>query len=180
LSPEQITGASPTIESDIYSLGVVMYELLTGRPPFIANDVNQLLAMHRDINPNDPMNLNPEIPEELSQITLRALSKDLRRRFRSATQFRSAIFSIRQSLTLRTISQSMAVTNPKASTVSQPMEQSEKPLIYRDALNAEQSLKTQKPMGFDWVTILIAFLATLAVAGLVPFWIYIYFNIPGK
>lgn len=180
LSPEQTVGMPPTIQSDIYSLGVVLYELLTGRPPFIANDVTQLLSMHRDVQPTDPRILNPEISEELSQIVLKTLSKDYKKRFKSATQLRNALFSIRQSLTLRTISQSMAVSPPKPSSISQPIEVDEKSTIYHDTVTAHHALQSKKQSAFDWVTILIAFLATIAVAGLVPFWIYIYFNIPGK
>lgn len=179
LSPEQTTGQPPTAASDIYSIGVVLYELITGRPPFIANDIQQLMAMHRDTPPSDPRNFNGDITEELSQILLKALSKDPRKRYKSVTQMRNALFSVRQSLSMRTISQSAIANNLNTSTES-VSQVSSSPQQKKPGSPSEQLVAPKPQTVFDWVTILIAFLATLAVAGLIPFWIYIYFNIPGK
>lgn len=77
VSPEQLRGETAgTARSDLFSLGVVFYEILTGRRPFRGANVNQLLARIANEPPAAPSKLNPEIPEELSDTILRMLHKN--------------------------------------------------------------------------------------------------------
>jgi hypothetical protein len=79
-SPEQAEGRPLDERSDIYSLGVVMFEMVTGRRPFIGRSVGEVLELHRKGIPPDPSVLRPEIPEPLSRLILDCLEKDAVRR----------------------------------------------------------------------------------------------------
>jgi ATP/maltotriose-dependent transcriptional regulator MalT len=83
-SPEQITGASIDHRSDLYSLGVILYAMLTGRRPFNAKDMAGYLAMHRDQPPRSPREFDPDCPPHLEEICLRLLAKAPRDRLQSA------------------------------------------------------------------------------------------------
>lgn len=73
ISPEQARGEAVDARSDIYSLGVVMYEMLTGKLPFDGESVAEVAVKHFTVAPEAPTALNPEIPPELEEITMRAL-----------------------------------------------------------------------------------------------------------
>ncbi len=89
MAPEQVAGAAHRIDgrTDIYSLGVVLYEMLCGHLPFRASDTRELLRQVRDDEPQPPRQLRPEIPPELERACLKSLAKRLQDRYTTAADF---------------------------------------------------------------------------------------------
>jgi serine/threonine protein kinase len=91
-SPEQALGAKDLDQrADIYSLGVVMFELLTGRVPFKGDNAQQTLQMHINTPPPRPSELNPAISEDVEEVILRALAKKPAERFQTIREMKDAI-----------------------------------------------------------------------------------------
>ena len=89
MAPEQWDG-HPVPATDQYALAVMIYELLTGYPPFIANNNHQMWHLHYHVSPQPPSAINPTIPQELDAVLLRALSKNSDERYRSVAAFARA------------------------------------------------------------------------------------------
>jgi serine/threonine-protein kinase len=89
MSPEQVNSETATSQSDLYSLGVTMYELLTGKPPFTAKGLSQLVMMIRCEEPTPVRVRRPEIPEPLEAIVKRAMEKSLEWRYQDCTEMLS-------------------------------------------------------------------------------------------
>ena len=91
VAPEQVKGSPPDGRSDLYSLGVLMYEMLTGRTPFKGESVAAIIDGHLHEVPEEPHAINPGISTELSQIVMKCLEKDPGKRFQSAAELREAL-----------------------------------------------------------------------------------------
>jgi len=88
MSPEQCEGKGLIDHrSDVYSLGVVMYELVTGRVPFPGDGFGEILVAHLTRQPDAPSKLNPAIPPEIEALVLHAIEKDKNRRFQTMEEF---------------------------------------------------------------------------------------------
>jgi eukaryotic-like serine/threonine-protein kinase len=85
ISPEQAAGKTPTKRSDFYSLGCLLYSLLTGRPPFTANNLVELIHKHCFVMPERPAHFSPDLPEEIDGLVMRLLAKDPQARPGSGT-----------------------------------------------------------------------------------------------
>lgn len=88
MAPEQIMGKS-RLASDVWALGVILYALSTGFLPFYDDNEKQLMDIILEANPENPRNLEPEMPEELEKIILKCLQKDWNQRYRDATELRN-------------------------------------------------------------------------------------------
>ena len=91
LSPEQARGERVDARSDLYSTGCLLYELLTGRPPFLGDSPVAIAYQHVRENPVPPSQLDPEIPAWADSIVLRAMAKDPADRYQSAADMRTDI-----------------------------------------------------------------------------------------
>jgi serine/threonine-protein kinase len=91
LSPEQAQGLSVDSRSDLYSTGVVLFELLTRRPPFVADAPVAVAFAHVNEPPPVPSSLDPTLPAQLDPIVARALAKDPAQRYQTAVEFRADV-----------------------------------------------------------------------------------------
>jgi serine/threonine-protein kinase len=91
ISPEQISGEPADARSDLYAVGITLYEMITGRLPIEGVSYPQIIANHLQHIPVPPSSINPQVPEALSAAVMKALAKDKRERWQSATEFRSAL-----------------------------------------------------------------------------------------
>lgn len=91
MSPEQIKGEQPDRRTDIYSLGVTLFEMVGGRPPFEANSAMTLMMMHINDPVPNPKKLNPNVPDSLVAIINKALAKDPNDRYQTAAQMAAAL-----------------------------------------------------------------------------------------
>lgn len=94
MAPEQWAGGAVDARTDVYACGVVLYELVTGRLPFVAANTFLLPMLQRDEAPDPPHFLNPSVPESLAAVILRALLPSPAARYQSAAQMRDALEAV--------------------------------------------------------------------------------------
>jgi serine/threonine-protein kinase len=93
-SPEITSSHGPDVRSDLYSLGVTLYETLSGHPPFYSPRVDELLRMHREDRPQDLRMLASDVPGEVAKLVQQLLSKDPLRRPQSAADLADELINL--------------------------------------------------------------------------------------
>ena len=172
-SPEQAVGEAPSPSSDVYSLGIVLYEILTGALPFNAPTSDELARMHLEEQPIPISEYVPDIPPALEEIVMKVLSKEPSARYRTADQLGRVLLKFGTQREA-TPAPALALTPEAVTTYQQPepipayepVQSTPRPAYPPSASSSFEA---------DWATIGLALLALISVGGLIPFWIYIYF-----
>jgi serine/threonine-protein kinase len=161
----------------------VMYEMLTGRPPFSAPTAEELARAHRDDPVPAPRKYNPAIPAQLEQVLLKVLSKEPSQRYRTADQLGRVLVTIAEQSGTATsfhapVDEQELSTPDRAPANSSPNKQS--PSAYEtQSVSSPTPVLPRRPteatIQIDWLTWILALLAFLAVGGLIPFCLWVYY-----
>ena len=113
-SPEQAQGKAIDPRSDVYSLGVVLYELVAGKPPFTGDNPVAIAYQHVQEAPTPPSRLNPDVPPAFEAIVMHALAKDANQRYASANDLRNDLLRFREGQSVQAETVMMAAAAPPA------------------------------------------------------------------
>lgn len=189
-APEQAAGELPTPASDVYSLGVVLYEVLSGTPPFTASTADELARLHISARPIPIREYIPDIPVALEEIVMKVLSKEPAARYRTADQLGRVlqrfgtqpdpqpapappVITLNPEVAERIATQGRTPTpqpQPAPAPVYQPQYTPPTPPQPAYAYPADAAPEEE----IDWVSVGLGLLAVLAVGGLIPFWLMVY------
>jgi serine/threonine-protein kinase len=194
-SPEQAAGEAPTPASDVYAIGVVVYEMLAGRLPFVASTQQALAMMHLRDEPPRLTLFNPSIPETLERIVHKVMAKEPSARYRTADQLGRILISYRERGLEATGTQAAAAPTgltppqgvprtppadphpaevlPEAPTVYRQPERGAVPVAAAAHSGEAEPEERYAGEGLDWVAVTLGFLAFVSAAGLIPFWAYV-------
>ena len=158
-SPEQAAGSAPSPASDVYSLGIILFEMLTGSLPFTSSTASELAQMHLETTPPAIGEILPDISAGLEQIIAKVLSKEPAKRYRTADQ-------------LGRVLQKFGAGQPRTKLV--PIVTPE-PKKEKKVTIPSENTEEETSLNIDWISVGLGLMALLMVGGLVPFWVWIYF-----
>jgi eukaryotic-like serine/threonine-protein kinase len=166
ISPEQARGESADARSDLYALGCVLYELLTGRPPFVGESLVSVAVSHVREMATPPSALDPAIPRDLDSIVLKALAKDRMERYQSAYEMRADLERCAAGLPVS--AEATASTQLiGAGGYGETAMYDQAPAAYDDVIDDYDEDDGKK--GMSWGALILAALAVIGVAALIGY-----------
>jgi serine/threonine protein kinase len=177
-APEQAQGEAPSPASDVYSLGVVLYEVLSGTPPFTASTPDELARLHISARPIPIREYIPDIPRALEEIVMKVLSKEPAARYRTADQLGRVLQKFGTQANLPAPAPAPQVSNkPPIQERSSTVRAESVATRYVTPKLAPAEVPELDPVvdDIDWVSVGLGMLAVVVVGGLIPFWMMIYF-----
>ncbi len=165
-SPEQAKGESVDARSDLYSAGIVLFELLTGKVPFFGDTAVAVAYQHVSEPPKAPSSLNPAVSRSLDRVVLHALAKDRAKRYQSAAEFREVLQAAQSGRLPKHISADDAVADLFGAPSSGL---SESELALRQLAESDSIVRTQNRPPVIWTWAGILSVAVIIVA--VMFWL---------
>ncbi len=173
-SPEQAAGHAPSPASDVYSLGVVLYEILTGTLPFTGSTAEELARLHLEAKPIPPSEYVPDIPQPLEEIILKVLSKEPSARYRTADQLGRVLMRFGAQRNIPAPDGVLPTAYPEPPSAPPPASST---AVHpsQDGNSDLTSELSEQLSQIDWGSVSLGLLALLAVGGLIPFWMWIYF-----
>ncbi len=196
-SPEQAAGLPATPASDVYAIGVVFFELLTGQLPFNAETHTALALKHMYESPPRASSVNPAVPEQLDEIILKVMSKEPAARYRTADQLGRILIAYRASSLQATGAVSLMDMPPPTPVYEQPTAvfkipvedaaaaaaigmvrpESDAPAVPSNPPESswpDKVYPAEAEEERDWVAVSLGLLAVLALIGLIPLWFFVY------
>jgi serine/threonine-protein kinase len=165
ISPEQARGEQADARSDLYSTGCVLYELLTGRPPFVGESLVSVAVSHVREMPTPPSALDPSITRDVDAIVMKSLAKDRLDRYQSAYEMRTDLERAAAGLPVAAMHDTSAATQLIAPAAGYDGYATATAL---DQVPDEEEFEPE-PRGMTWRKLTLAALAILAVAALIGY-----------
>ncbi len=161
-SPEQAKGETVDLRSDLYSTGVVLFEMLTGRAPFRGDSPISVAYQHVSERPDVPSSLNPALTEPMDAVVLRALEKDKSRRYQSAEEFREDVDAVLAGRTPTARLPTVEIQQELFGGAEATPESTVRQLAFDDP--GPSSTSNRPPVAWIWAGIVVVVAIVIAVA----------------
>ena len=183
-SPEQAAGRSPTTASDVYSIGVILFEMLAGRLPFKADSHTAVALKHIQEPPPPITNFNPAVPEQLVRVVDKVLSKEPSGRYRTADQLGSILTAYLEKseedtgpvLSDVAAAAIMTGTAPTGELDSIALAETQAPRRKRGQNEPAEIVLTfdDNEEGTSWIAVILGIIALISLLGLIPLWYTVF------
>ncbi len=199
-SPEQAAGESPTQASDVYSIGIILFEMLTGRLPFDADSHTALAVKHMRQTPPHASIYNPAIPPQIDQIISKVLSKEPSGRYRTADQLGRVLVTYRKRSVEQTGISAVEVagitkitemktevnylqpelTNKASDRTRLTSTYQQDPTLYSSSPKPDIIYSpSDEESDTDWTALTLGVIALISLLGLIPLWYIVYLRYTG-
>ncbi len=174
LSPEQAMGRRIVPASDVYTVAVILYEMLTGHPPFDGESFSVIAEKHIREEPEALHVANPQVPRSLSMLVHRALAKTSTRRYRTVAALRGALTDYRRESEQMEVAERIRLEERRRTLERLRVEEEMEAQRRRLAEERAPSPVVVEVKGPDWVAIILGMTALVAVLGLIPLWVMVF------